>query len=37
MEQVECVLSGERDYLKIRGDTGPLVYALLLFLVRMFD
>lgn len=26
MEEVEGYLSGERDYLKIRGCTGPLVY-----------
>ncbi|KZF19345.1 glycosyltransferase family 58 protein [Xylona heveae TC161] len=26
MEQVELYLNGERDYLKIRGGTGPLVY-----------
>lgn len=26
MQQVEQVLSGERDYTKIQGDTGPLVY-----------
>ena len=26
MEQVATVQAGERDYLKIRGDTGPLVY-----------
>ena len=26
MEQVEVFLSGERDYLEIKGDTGPLVY-----------
>lgn len=25
MEQVETFLDGERDYRKIRGDTGPLV------------
>ncbi|KAL2170258.1 hypothetical protein VTG60DRAFT_5034 [Thermothelomyces hinnuleus] len=26
MEQVAQILSGERDYTKIRGNTGPLVY-----------
>ncbi|KAI6184756.1 Methyltransf-11 domain-containing protein [Aphelenchoides bicaudatus] len=26
MEQVEVYKNGERDYFKIRGDTGPLVY-----------
>ncbi|TDH68438.1 hypothetical protein CCR75_007664 [Bremia lactucae] len=26
MQQVELFKAGERDYLKIRGDTGPLVY-----------
>ena len=26
MEEVEFVLDGERDYLRIRGGTGPLVY-----------
>ena len=26
MQQVTLFLSGERDYTKIRGDTGPLVY-----------
>jgi alpha-1,3-mannosyltransferase len=26
MQQVETFKAGERDYLKIRGDTGPLVY-----------
>ena len=26
MEEVECYLNGERDYLQIRGGTGPLVY-----------
>lgn len=26
MQQVEQVNSGEKDYFKIRGDTGPLVY-----------
>lgn len=26
MEQVELYLNGERDYTKIRGGTGPLVY-----------
>lgn len=26
MEQVSKILSGERDYTKIRGGTGPLVY-----------
>lgn len=26
MEQVSQILSGERDYTKIRGGTGPLVY-----------
>ena len=26
MQQVEVFLNGERDYLKIRGDSGPLVY-----------
>lgn len=26
MEQVELYLAGERDYVKIRGGTGPLVY-----------
>ncbi|KAI8343184.1 glycosyltransferase [Chlamydoabsidia padenii] len=26
MQQVEQFLAGERDYTKIRGDTGPLVY-----------
>lgn len=26
MQEVESYLDGERDYMKIRGDTGPLVY-----------
>lgn len=26
MQQVTQVLSGERDYTQIQGDTGPLVY-----------
>ena len=26
MEQVELYMAGERDYTKIRGGTGPLVY-----------
>jgi alpha-1,3-mannosyltransferase len=26
MQQIEIYLSGERDYAKIAGDTGPLVY-----------
>lgn len=26
MEQVELYIDGERDYTKIRGGTGPLVY-----------
>ena len=26
MQQVQQYLAGERDYVKIRGDTGPLVY-----------
>lgn len=26
MEQVEQYIAGERDYPKIRGGTGPLVY-----------
>lgn len=26
MQEVEGYLQGERDYLKIRGDTGPIVY-----------
>lgn len=26
MQQIEIYLSGERDYAKIHGDTGPLVY-----------
>jgi len=26
MEQISQFLSGERDYIKIRGGTGPLVY-----------
>ncbi len=26
MEQVASVMAGERDYMKLRGDTGPLVY-----------
>ena len=26
MQQVSQFVSGERDYAKIRGDTGPLVY-----------
>lgn len=26
MEQVEQFVSGERDYTKIHGSTGPLVY-----------
>lgn len=26
MQEVSGFLAGERDYLNIRGDTGPLVY-----------
>lgn len=26
MEQIEQVIAGERDYTKIKGGTGPLVY-----------
>lgn len=26
MQQVECFLNGTRDYTKITGDTGPIVY-----------
>lgn len=26
MQQVQQYISGERDYAKIQGDTGPLVY-----------
>lgn len=26
MQEVEGYLGGERDYMKLRGDTGPLVY-----------
>jgi alpha-1,3-mannosyltransferase len=26
MQQVEGFAAGERDYLKLEGDTGPLVY-----------
>jgi alpha-1,3-mannosyltransferase len=26
MEQITQIVSGERDYTKIRGGTGPLVY-----------
>jgi alpha-1,3-mannosyltransferase len=26
MQQIALYLKGERDYLKISGDTGPLVY-----------
>lgn len=26
MQQVETFLNGERDYIKIEGQTGPLVY-----------
>ena len=26
MQEVEGYLSGERNYERIRGDTGPLVY-----------
>ncbi|CAM9902486.1 unnamed protein product, partial [Hapterophycus canaliculatus] len=26
MQEVEGFLSGERNYLNLRGDTGPLVY-----------
>lgn len=26
MQQVEQYIAGERDYTKIHGDTGPLVY-----------
>src|SRR5258707_12815300 len=26
MEQIEQYLAGERDYTKIKGSTGPLVY-----------
>ena len=26
MQQIEIFLGGERDYVKIRGQTGPLVY-----------
>ena len=26
MEQISQIVSGERDYTKIRGGTGPLVY-----------
>ena len=28
MQQVDGFLSGERDYSKLQGDTGPLVYVL---------
>lgn len=30
MQQVEIFLRGERDYSLIKGDTGPVVYVLLL-------
>ena len=26
MQEVQGFLDGERDYLKLKGDTGPLVY-----------
>ena len=26
MQEVSGYLQGERDYMKLRGDTGPLVY-----------
>ena len=26
MQQVEAFINGQRDYLKIKGDSGPLVY-----------
>lgn len=29
MQQVEHYIAGEEDYLKIKGDTGPLVYPAL--------
>lgn len=28
MQQVELFLGGERNYAKLKGDTGPLVYGL---------
>jgi alpha-1,3-mannosyltransferase len=28
MQQVEGFLDGERDYSKLEGDTGPLVYVI---------
>jgi alpha-1,3-mannosyltransferase len=35
MQEVEAYVEGERDYMKIRGDTGPLVYpAGFLYLFR---
>lgn len=33
MQEVEGYLSGERDYSKLRGDTGPLVYPALFLYV----
>jgi len=27
MQEVEGFLGGEHDYVKLRGDTGPLVYC----------
>lgn len=29
MQQVDQYIAGEEDYLKIKGDTGPLVYPAL--------
>lgn len=30
MQQVEGFLNGERDYLKLKGESGPLVYLFLI-------
>uniref|UniRef100_A0A1I8C2H5 dolichyl-P-Man:Man5GlcNAc2-PP-dolichol alpha-1,3-mannosyltransferase n=1 Tax=Meloidogyne hapla TaxID=6305 RepID=A0A1I8C2H5_MELHA len=37
MQQVGCYLKGERNYFKITGDTGPIVYpAAHLYIYRIF-
>lgn len=30
MEEVKGYLDGERDYMNLKGGTGPLVYALII-------